>query len=106
MTEEVQEQPATRSKTLGPKDDTIYIGKKSVMNYVIAVVTQFNNGLPVVHLKARGKSISRAVDVTQITKNRFIPTLKIDGVKISTEELMSEDGRNTKVSSIEITMSK
>ncbi len=89
-----------------PNDNTVYIGKKNAMNYVIAVVTQFNNGLPEVHVKARGRSISRAVDVTQITKNRFIPTLKIADISLSTEELMSEDGRMAKVSSIEITMTK
>ena len=102
---EVQELQETDGH-LKPNDNIVYVGKKSVMNYVIAVVTQFNNGLPEVHLKARGKSISRAVDVTQITKNRFVPTLKINDIKLSTEELMSEDGRMSKVSSIQITMSK
>ncbi len=87
-------------------DSTIYIGKKSVMNYVIAVVTQFNNSANEVRAKARGKSISRLVDMTQIVKNRFIPTLKIENINLSTEELRSEDGRMTKVSSMEVTMSK
>lgn len=89
-----------------PNDNTIYIGKKNVMNYVIAVVTQFNNGSNEVKVKARGRSISCAVDVTQIVKNRFVPTLKIADIKLSTEELMSEDGRMSKVSSMEVTMTK
>ncbi|MBI4406478.1 DNA-binding protein Alba [Candidatus Micrarchaeota archaeon] len=107
MEAELQTQETPRQKQrLSSSDNTVYIGKKGVMNYVIAVVTQFNNGLPEVNVKARGKSISRAVDVTQIVKNRFIPTVKIADIQLSTEELMSEDGRNTKVSSIEIKLSK
>ncbi len=101
--EELQTQ---RGQRLSSSDNTVYIGKKSVMNYVIAVVTQFNNGLPEVNVKARGKSISRAVDVTQIVKNRFIPSVKIADIQLSTEELVSEDGRNAKVSSIAIKLAK
>lgn len=87
-------------------ENTVYVGKKNVMSYVLAVVTQFNQGVPEVHLKARGKAISRAVDVTQIVKNRFIPTLVIKEIKISTEELTSEDGSTSKVSSMDIVLTK
>ena len=90
------------SRKRDPNDTTIYVGKKSVMNYVIAVVTQFNNSSSEVKLKARGRSISRAVDVTQIVKNRFIPTLKVKDINLTTEDLISEDGRPTKVSSMEV----
>jgi len=87
-------------------DNTIYIGRKSVSVYALAVVTQFNQGRPIVKLKARGRSISHAVDVTQVVMHRFIPTLKIGEIKITTEELPSEDGRMNKVSSMEIELSK
>jgi DNA-binding protein len=91
----------------GQKDEnTIYVGKKSVMSYVLAVVTQFNQGAPEVKLKARGRSISVAVDASQITKNRFIPNLQFKEIKLGTEELTSEDGSMNKVSSIEIVMTK
>ncbi|MDP3741933.1 MAG: DNA-binding protein Alba [Candidatus Micrarchaeota archaeon] len=89
-----------------PNDHTIYIGKKLAMSYVLAVVTRFNNGDNEVKVKARGRNISVAVDVTQIAKNRFIPTLKIKNVEITTEELTSDDGRMSRVSSMEITMNK
>ncbi len=89
-----------------PEENTIYIGKKTIMNYVIAVVSQFNNGSNQVKAKARGRTISALVDVTQIVKNKFIPTLKVSDVKLSTEELKSEDGRTAKVSSMELTMTK
>jgi DNA-binding protein len=53
-------------------DNIIYVGNKPVMNYVLAVVTQFNNGADEVLIKARGRAISRAVDVEQISINRFL----------------------------------
>ncbi len=86
--------------------NVIYIGKKSVMGYVLATVTQFNNGLKDVYIKARGKSISRAVDVAEIVRHRFLPDVKLDGIVIRTEELDSEDGSKTKVSVIEIKLVK
>jgi DNA-binding protein len=89
------------------KDENIvYVGKKSVMCYVLAVITQFNNGAAEVGIKARGKVISRAVDVAEIVRNRFMPDAKLKEIKISTEELTSEDGSKSKVSAIEISLTK
>jgi len=87
-------------------ENVIYIGKKSVMSYVLAVITQFNNGASEVGIKARGKVISRAVDVAEIVRNRFMPDAKIKNIEIKTEELTSEDGSKSKVSAIEITIAK
>lgn len=91
-----------------PRKDAnvIYIGKKSVMGYVLAVVTQFNNGQREVFIKARGKVISRAVDVAEIVRNRFLPEVKVANITTKTEEMDSEDGTKTKVSAIEIKLSK
>ncbi|MDG6220091.1 MAG: DNA-binding protein Alba [Candidatus Thermoplasmatota archaeon] len=86
--------------------NTVYIGKKPTMNYVLATVTQFNSGSNEVVLKARGKSISKAVDVAEIVRNRFIEDAKVDHIDISTEQLTGEDGKTTKVSSIEIFLKK
>ena len=86
--------------------NVIYIGKKSVMGYVLAVVTQFNQGAPEVYIKARGKTISRAVDVAEIVRNRFLPEVRVANILTKTEELDSEDGSKTKVSAIEIKLSK
>ncbi|MEM4633664.1 MAG: DNA-binding protein Alba [Candidatus Anstonellaceae archaeon] len=86
--------------------NVIYIGKKSVMGYVLAVVTQFNGGAKEVYIKARGKSISRAVDVAEIVRNRFLSDVKVANIAINTEEMDSEDGSKTKVSVIEIKLSK
>ncbi len=104
-------QPAARPPHAGAEqikrdERMIYIGKKEAMSYVLAVVTQFNNNLPEVHLKARGKMISRAVDVAEIVRNRFMPDVKVKDITTCTEELLSEDGRMAKVSSIEIVLSR
>ncbi len=85
-------------------DNTIYVGKKRPMSYVLAVVTQFNNGANEVIIKARGKTISMAVDVEQIVKNRFMPGSKTKSIETKTEELTSEDGSMNKVSAIEIVL--
>lgn len=84
------------------EENTVYVGKKPTMNYVLAVVTQFNSGSKEVVIKARGRSIGRAVDVAEIIRNRFIPDAKLKDIQISTEQLTSEEGRTANVSSIEI----
>jgi len=86
-------------------DNIIYVGNKPVMNYVLAVVTQFNNGADEVLIKARGRAISRAVDVEQIAINRFLSDVATKKIETSTESLSTETG-NTNVSAIEITVGK
>lgn len=103
----IEEMPSTRTATGSLADDsTVFVGRKPPMSYVTAVVTRFNNGSTDVKLKARGRCISTAVDVTQIVKHKFFPTLKINDVVIDTEELTGEDGRNSRVSSLTIALSK
>jgi len=84
----------------------VHIGKKPTMNYVLAVVTYFNAGSHEVIVRALGRSISRAVDVAEIVRGRFIPDADVRDVRIATEKVASEDGRATSVSSIEIVLSK
>jgi DNA-binding protein len=87
-----------------PDDNVIYIGNKSVMSYVLAVVTQFNNGFDEVVIKARGRAISRAVDTAEVTKNKFMPGIEVKDIKIGTEQLVGEGGDKANVSSLEITL--
>ncbi|MGA3020661.1 MAG: DNA-binding protein Alba [Candidatus Micrarchaeales archaeon] len=87
-------------------ENIVYIGKKPAMNYVLAVVTQFNNGAKNVRIKARGNTISRAVDVAEISRNRFLQEAKVEGISINSEELQNEDGTKSKVSTIEIILTK
>jgi len=85
--------------------NVVFIGVKPVMNYVLAVITQLNMGSGGVTLKARGKAISTAVDVAEITRNRFSKDLKVKSISIGTEELQAESG-TINVSSIEIALGK
>ncbi|MEM3791671.1 MAG: DNA-binding protein Alba [Candidatus Micrarchaeaceae archaeon] len=87
-------------------ENVVLIGKKPPMNYVLAVVTQFNNGAKKVLIKARGAAISRAVDVAEIARNRFLTETKVSTINIGSENLMNEDGSQSKVSFIEITLTK
>lgn len=102
MAEETQNE---RSRT-GSAENIVYVGKKPTMNYVLAVVTQFNNGMPEVTIKARGNAISKAVDVKEIVVNRFMPNLRENAMKTSSEELTNEDGTKSKVSALLITLAK
>ncbi len=88
------------------EENVVYIGNKPVMNYVLAVVTQMNGGANEVILKARGRAISRAVDVAEIVKNRFIPDIEVANIDISTEEIIGNEGTATNVSAIEIQLKK
>ncbi len=87
------------------EENIIYVGKKPTMNYVLAIVTQFNNNVEKIVIKARGKSISKAVDIAEITKNKFVQNLKYSKINIETEKVEGERGE-TNVSSIEITLQK
>jgi len=87
-------------------DNVVYVGQKPTMSYVLAVITQFTGGLKEVHLKARGRSISRAVDVAEIVKNRFLGDVKINSIDIGTEEREVEEGNKINVSTIDIRLVK
>ncbi|MFW6141460.1 MAG: DNA-binding protein Alba [Candidatus Saliniplasma sp.] len=85
-------------------ENTVYIGNKETMAYVMAVVNQFNNGSNEVFIKARGRAISKAVDVAEITKNRFLKEANITEIETDTEEI-EQEGRTVNVSSMSITVS-
>jgi DNA-binding protein len=82
---------------------TVYIGRqKPFMNYVLATLTCLNNS-PNVILKARGAAISLAVDVAEVAVKRFgADRIKVADVKIDTEQMISQEGGNRNVSTIEI----
>jgi archaea-specific DNA-binding protein len=86
--------------------NAVFIGKKPLMTYVTATLVQLANE-PTVVIKARGKSITRAVDVAQIIVKRM-DTLgyKIGPVKVGTETVSSEDGKTRNVSTIEVSISR
>lgn len=88
------------------EDNVIFVGKKPSMAYVLGVITQFNNGKKEVIIKARGKAISRAVDVAEIVTKRFVKDAKVKNIEIGTEEKELEDKTKINVSTIAITLEK
>jgi len=87
--------------------NTIYVGKKRVMNYVLACMTILQNGSDTVTIKARGRSISAAVDVAQILTRRFTQGITVKSISIATEQVPNrESNEMSNVSSIEIEMGK
>ena len=81
----------------------IYVGNKPPMRYVTAMITAYNQqGVNSITLKARGRTISRAVDVAEITRNRFITELETPTIEIDTEQLPAMDGGTRGVSTIAI----
>jgi len=86
------------------RSNTVFIGRKPVLNYVLACMTLFKSGYEEVILKARGRSISRAVDVVEVLKNRFMPNAEVADIQIGTERLESEDRGPSNVSTIDITV--
>ena len=95
----------TKKETVKEKGDenTIFVGNKPPMSYVLAVVTQFNTGdSDEVVIKARGNTISRAVDTAEIARNRFVTDATVKEITMGTESMTNEEGRISYISSIEI----
>lgn len=88
------------------EDNVVYVGNKDVMSYVLAVTTQFNEGSDKVVIKARGRAISTAVDTAEVVRNRFLEDVEVDDIEISTETLENEEGGESNVSSMEITLKR
>ncbi len=86
-------------------DNTVLIGTKPLMSYVLAVVTQFNNGNSEVVIKARGKSIVRAVDTAEVSTRQFLTGIVKKSISISTDSVETDEGP-ANVSSIEIVLQK
>jgi len=104
---ETIEKVKTRSEAVQMSEsNAVLIGRKPVMNYVLACITLFHGGAKEVNVKARGRSISLAVDVVEAVRRRFLPDVKVKKIGIGTEQLAprEEGGSPTNVSSIEITL--
>jgi DNA-binding protein len=84
------------------RSNTVFIGKKPVLNYVLACMTLFKSGHEEVVIKARGRSISRAVDSVEVLRSRFMPNVEVLDIQIGTESLESDDRGPTNVSTIDI----
>jgi DNA-binding protein len=88
------------------QENIIYIGRKPVMAYCLAVMTALKDAQAEVTLMARGRAISKAVDVAEVVRNQFISNLGIKDISIGTEQLETEDGSPRNISNIAIVMAK
>ena len=84
------------------RSNTVYIGRKPVLNYVLACMTLFKSGHGEIVVKARGRSISRAVDVVEVLRNRFMPNAEVVNIEIGTDRIETDDRGPSNVSTIGI----
>ena len=98
------ENPPSKTPQESPKDSNVFVGSKHIMNYVNSIEMQIQNN-PEVILKARGKFISKAIDITEIAKRPENLNINVKDIKISTEEYEKE-GKKVRVSTIEIVLNK
>jgi DNA-binding protein len=95
----------TRSKAVRMSEsNAVLIGNKPVMNYVLACITLFHGGAKEINVKARGRSISRAVDVVEVVRRKFLQDVKVKKIGIGTQQMAprEEGGSPSNVSTIEI----
>lgn len=90
--------------------NAVLIGQKPAMNYVLACITLFHGGTNEINVKARGRAISRAVDVVEIVRRRFLPDIKVKAIEIGTQQMPAREGEEgrgpSNVSTIEITLTR
>jgi DNA-binding protein len=87
------------------RTDTLFIGKKPLMTYVTSAIIQLAT-MPIITIKARGHSMVTAIDVAQIVLRKTKPAFEIGDIKIASESLVSSDGRNRDVSTIDISIKR
>ena len=90
-------------------ENSVFIGGKPFMNYVNGVVMQFTtNNADKVTIKSRGKFISKAVDVADVSRKKILvnENISVGAVKIGSEEFENKEGKTVNVSILEITLKK
>jgi DNA-binding protein len=72
------------------------------MNYVIACITLFNSGMSRLSVRARGRNISKAVEVVEMLRRVFVKDAEVDDIKLGTDVHTPPHGKEVRVSTIEI----
>ncbi len=85
-------------------EEVVLVGHKPNMAYVMAAMTQFKAGRKEVFIKARGKSVSKCVDVAEIIRRKFLPGVKYKTINIGSEDVVSKTGQKLGVSTMEIVL--
>jgi len=88
------------------KENSVFIGSKPFMNYVMGIVVQFNKGAKEVTIKARGKFISKGVDVAEVARRKFLTeqNVSVKNIQIGSEEFKNKEGKVVNVSVMEIVL--
>lgn len=62
---------------------------------------------PEIVVKARGKFISKAVDIVEVAAKRFLEgQISVKNIDINSEEFKNNEGKQVRVSTIEITLAR
>ncbi len=101
-----EEKPGSQSEDQDMAESTILVGSKNVMSYVLACKTLFDKGAKEVVIRARGRLISRAVDVAEITRHRFMPDVVVKDIQIGTTTVQTDKGSELNVSTIDIVLAR
>ena len=86
------------------RSNLVIMGVKPIMNYIVACLTLFNDGAETVLIRARGKHISKAVDMVQLLRRVFLKDAVVKDIKVGTDTLTRDDGKEAQISIIEITL--
>ena len=86
--------------------DSVIVGLKPIMNYVVACMTLFNAGAPSIRVRARGRNISKAVDVVEMLRRVFLRDIQVEKIDLGTETHTAPTGKEASVSTIEIRLTK
>ena len=86
--------------------DFVIVGLKPIMNYVVACMTLFNAGAPSIKVRARGRNISKAVDVVEMLRRVFLRDIEVEKIDLGTETHTVPTGKEASVSTIEIRLVK
>lgn len=101
-------EPVEEKQSQEEDSNIIFIGSKPIINYVRSISVQLNKsqGADVI-VRSRGRFISKAVDIVEIAKRKFLEKegVKVKDIKIGSEEFERE-GRQSNVSTMDITLGK
>ena len=88
------------------EQNLVRVGRKPIMNYVTACVTLFNSGNDEVMVRARGRTIEKAIDIVQMLKRGFLKNVTIMSIDVGSENVKRVDGTRGNISVIEITLAR
>jgi DNA-binding protein len=88
------------------EQNLVRVGRKPIMNYVTACVTLFNSGNDEVMVRARGRTIEKAIDIVQMLKRGFLKNVAILSIDVGSENVRRVDGTRGNISIIEITLAR